>query len=403
MNTTEIERCRKRIVQYIWDPEPKNDEEPGLPIWCMGTRYPPQQGLGLTDEFSRNNVRLQPSATKPSTPVWPESFLLDFESRIWMTYRSNFAPIPNDASRDGTPSLTLSVRLRSQLIETQGFTSDTGWGCMIRSGQSLLANAMAILSLGRGWRRSNGSKKEVQLLTLFADSPDAPFSIHNFVKYGAEFCGKRPGEWFGPTATARCIQGLAEGYDQSNLQVYIADDNSDVYEEKFMSIARDEQDTVRPTLILLGLRLGIDRVTEVYWDGLKAVLQLPQSVGIAGGRPSASHYFVAVHGSHFLYLDPHHTRPALKHNEPSLYTEDEVDTYHTRRLRRLNIQDMDPSMLIGFLIKDENDWKDWQDRVTSMEGKPIITIMRHSEPVSWQGRMEAVDEVEIFDDDDELT
>lgn len=44
------------------------------------------------------------------------------------------------------------------------------------------------------------------MLSLFADSPDAPFSIHNFVKYGAEFCGKQPGEWFGPTATARCIQ-----------------------------------------------------------------------------------------------------------------------------------------------------------------------------------------------------
>ncbi|RDW87214.1 cysteine protease ATG4 [Aspergillus mulundensis] len=399
MNTTDIERCRKRIIQYIWDPEPKNDEEPGLPIWCMGTRYHPQLGLGLTDKYNHNDDGLQPSATKPSTPDWPESFLLDFESRIWMTYRSNFAPIPKDAGRDGTSSLTLSVRLRSQLIEPQGFTSDTGWGCMIRSGQSLLANAMLVLSLGRGWRRSDGSKDEVQLLALFADSPDAPFSIHNFVKYGAESCGKRPGEWFGPSATARCIQGLAARYNQSKLQVYIADDNSDIYQEKFMGVARDEQGTIRPTLILLGLRLGIDRVTEVYWDGLKAVLQLPQSVGIAGGRPSASHYFVAVQGSHFFYLDPHHTRPASKHSEPSSYTEEEVDTYHTRRLRRLNIQDMDPSMLIGFLIKDEDDWKDWQDRVTSMEGKPIITIM-NNDTTSWQGRMEAVDEVETFDDDD---
>jgi cysteine protease ATG4 len=66
------------------------------------------------------------------------------------------------------------------------------------------------------------------------------------------------------------------------LQVYVTDDNSDVYQDKFMSVSRNDQGIVCPTLILLGLRLGIDRVTNVYWDGLKTMLQFPQSVGIAG-------------------------------------------------------------------------------------------------------------------------
>lgn len=52
-----------------------------------------------------------------------------------------------------------------------------------------------------------------------------------------------------------------------------------------MSVSRNEQGIVSPTLILLALRLGIDRVTTVYWEGLKAVLQFPQSVGIAGYAP----------------------------------------------------------------------------------------------------------------------
>lgn len=67
-----------------------------------------------------------------------------------MTYRSNFTPIPKTDSADAKPGMTLSVRIRSQLMEPEGFTSDTGWGCMIRSGQSLLANALSILHLGRG-------------------------------------------------------------------------------------------------------------------------------------------------------------------------------------------------------------------------------------------------------------
>lgn len=58
-------------------------------------------------------------------------------------------------------------------------------------------------------------------------------------------------------------------------------------------------------------------------------------------------------------------------------------------------------MLIGFLIRDEDDWKDWKARITSLEGKPIITILSESDAASWQGRREALDEVEAFDDHDD--
>ena len=121
---------------------------------------------------------------------------------------------------------------------------------------------------------------------------------------------------------------------------------------------------------------------------------------LSRGRPSASHYFVGAQGSHLFYLDPHHTRPALPHrsaHEP--YTEEERDTYHTRRLRRIHIKDMDPSMLLGFLIKDNDDWEDWKKRVASGQGKPIIHIFNETQPGCDHGRQEAVDEVEALDDD----
>ena len=125
------------------------------------------------------------------------------------------------------------------------------------------------------------------------------------------------------------------------------------------------------------------------------------SIYIISGRPSASHYFVGVQGSHYFYLDPHYTRPALAARQTDgPYTREELDTYHTRRLRRIHAKDMDPSMLIGFLIKDEEDWNDWKRRVVSVQGQPIVYVLDRAQPGHGQGRSEALDEVEAFDDFD---
>ncbi|OJD23352.1 hypothetical protein ACJ73_05297, partial [Blastomyces percursus] len=252
MNNVDIGKY-KRIVQYFWDPEPKNDDEPGSPIWCLGRVYQPltcpqpqprpqspqtQEGDNKTRDEHRNDSdqTIHATTTRPSdngprlnrqVPLfanhhgsttanppgqqqgqqdWPAAFLDDFESKIWLTYRSSFPLIPKSSDPNAASAMTLGVRLRSQLVDPQGFTTDTGWGCMIRSGQSLLANALAILFLGRDWRRGTKVKEESNLLSLFADDPRASFSIHRFVEHGASACGKYPGEWFGPSATARCIQ-----------------------------------------------------------------------------------------------------------------------------------------------------------------------------------------------------
>lgn len=447
----------KRFVRYFYDPPPRYDDMSGTPIWFLGSEYATaipkpvnttdhddvvevessadshdpsettvstseelqtaQQNTGSFEDAQYVTHENIPPAQDPADGGWPHTFLEDFESRIWMTYRSNFPPIPRSHDPTASSAMTFSVRLRN-LTDRDGFSSDTGWGCMIRSGQALLANALIILHLGRDWRRQpkqsstvNPSSKssassEAQILSLFADSPNAPFSIHRFVQHGASACGTHPGQWFGPSATASCIKELSSECITAGLRVYVTPSGSEVYEDRFRSIATSSStdSSIKPTLILLGIRLGLDRITPVYHEALKSALTYPQSMGIAGGRPSSSHYFVGCQGDMFLYLDPHETRPALPYRaNPEEYTEEEIASCHTRRLRGIKVSEMDPSMLMGFLIRDEADWQDWKRRLKEVKGKAIINVYEKEPPVPGQTteRKEAVDEVETFDDEDE--
>jgi cysteine protease ATG4 len=438
----EASRVSRRILQKIWDPEPINDRDSNEPVWCLGRSYtlaanvsgtpsPPTTGTPPADRTTTATTAAPAPIVAPNpsnqqvldTPPdslassfdsslayeypsqdsgWPPAFLDDFESRIWMTYRTGFETIPRSTDPKAASTLSFAMRLKTSFGDQTGFSSDTGWGCMIRSGQSLLANALLISRLGRDWRRTTDPGAEREILALFADDSRAPYSLQNFVKHGAVACGKYPGEWFGPSATARCIRALADQH-RSPLRIYSTGDLPDVYEDSFLATAKPDGETFHPTLILVCTRLGIDKINQVYEQALISTLQMEQSIGIAGGRPSSSHYFVGVQRQWLFYLDPHHPRPTLRYREnPNDYTAEELDSCHTRRLRSLHVEDMDPSMLIGFLIQDEDDWDMWKSAVKHVQGKSIITVSPH-DPARGMGaaRAEAIDEVETLSDDDD--
>ena len=109
-----------------------------------------------------------------------------------------------------------------------------------------------------------------------------------------------------------------------------------------------------------------------------------------------------MQGDNFFYLDPHHTRPAVPYHEDNNdYTIDDIESYHTKRLRRLHISDMDPSMLIAFLIRDEGDWRNWRLAMNGSQGKAVVHVADTEPKLCGEGaeRPGAVDEVETFDDD----
>ncbi|KAF1737048.1 Cysteine protease ATG4 [Beauveria bassiana] len=374
----------KKIVQMFWDPEPSNDPTLDQPVWCLGQSYKLHNGVkprtGSQGQHSSDmgattaTASLEPSKAvavppnnAPDTPPesiggsfstgrdemdhengWPQQFITDFDSRFWMTYRNDFKPIPRSKDPKAASSMSFPMRIKYQLGDQGGFSSDSGWGY---------------------WRRGQQKAEEIKIMRMFADDPAAPYSIHNFVDYGSSKCGKYPGEWFGPSATSQCIKALTDKFETS-MRVYITGDSPDVYEDSFMATAKSDHGFFKPTLILISTRLGIDKITQ---------------------------------GNFLFYLDPHHTRLALPYKEAiNDYTAEEIDSCHTSRLRRLHVQQMDPSMLIGFIIRSEEEWKEWRCGIKYVQGKAIIHVADcdprlQNKP---EGREGAIDEVQVLSDDD---
>ena len=77
---------------------------------------------------------------------------------------------------------------------------------------------------------------------------------------------------------------------------------------------------------------------------LRALLGMPQSVGMIGGRPRRSYYFLGCQGERVPYLDPHEVQPALRADAPQL-----PSCHFAQPPRTMPMREIDPSLALGFL------------------------------------------------------
>jgi cysteine protease ATG4 len=267
------------------------------------------------------------------------------------------------------------------------YTTDAGWGCMLRASQMLLANTLArydcvcdlvfMNDRERGCERAfvsnnrhfGGSQPEQalgdvmqrRLLRMFEDreSSGAPFSIHNVAESGARR-GTPIGAWFGPQAACDTLRDLVEREQQLAMSVYVARDAT-LYRHELLELCR-ARDT-DALLLLVPNRLGLERLNALYAAPLWRALTLPHSLGVVGGRANAARYYVGgIDGERLLYLDPHSVQTRVDMSRDDAFA---IDSYHVRASpSHMPLLDVDPSLALAFYCANAADLHALLDSLT---------------------------------------
>ncbi|XP_068524562.1 cysteine protease ATG4A-like [Anas acuta] len=306
---------------------------------------------------------------------------------VWFTYRRKFSPI------GGT-----------------GPSSDAGWGCMLRCGQMMLAQALICRHLGRDWQWEKHKKQPEEyhrILRCFLDRKACCYSIHQMAQVGVGE-GKSIGEWFGPNTVAQVLKKLALFDEWNSLAVYVSMGNTVVIEDiKKMCRSPPQSSSAshssahlhrsalgrsknagglctgwQPLLLIIPLRLGINHINPVYIDAFKECFKMPQSLGALGGKPNNAYYFIGFLGNELIYLDPHTTQSFVDSEENG--TVDDESFHCQEAPHRMKIMNLDPSVALGFFCKEECDFDNWcslvQKEILKQQSLRMLELVQKHPP-----------------------
>ncbi|XP_014858840.1 PREDICTED: cysteine protease ATG4D-like [Poecilia mexicana] len=332
-------------VKYGWTLKQKSKFNKGSPLIMLGKTY-----------------NLKDSGDK-------ERFRRSYASFLWLTYRRGFPQLPGSS-----------------------LTTDSGWGCVLRTGQMLLAQGLLIHLMPADWTwpvRFSGVKDDLDLLHpadwtagevgskrgrklsvgslldrpmeathrrvvgWFADHPTAPFGIHTLVELGRS-SGKKAGDWYGPSIVAHILKkAVAASADLPNLVIYVAQDCTIYLQDVRGLCERPLPQSWKSIIVLVPVRLGGQELNPSYITCIKNLLMLQCCIGIIGGKPKHSLFFIGFQDDHLLYLDPHYCQPAVNIKNDNF----PLESFHCKHPRKMPFSRMDPSCTIGFYAKGQNEFE----------------------------------------------
>uniref|UniRef100_A0A8C5F9N2 Cysteine protease n=1 Tax=Gadus morhua TaxID=8049 RepID=A0A8C5F9N2_GADMO len=383
-------------VKYSWALKSKTSFSRNSPVFLLGKCYhfkaeEDEDTLAEAGREAWNEVPHRGNA---------ESFRRDFASRVWLTYREEFPPLPGST-----------------------LTSDCGWGCMLRTGQMMLAQALILHFLGRDWtwsealnlesldtgtrtaraaqrlvatlesslpgyqdpkRPRQGAAEEADghlrelyhrtLVSWFGDIPGAQLGLHSLVRLGLEL-GKQAGDWYGPAVVAHILKAVEQATEPglASITAYVSHDCTGP-----TSIPLDTQGPAsipldsRAVIILVPVRLGEDKTNPEYFNFVKSVLSLEFCIGVLGGKHEQARYLVGFQDDSLIYMDPHYCQSFVDVSKSTF----PLQSYHCPSPKKMPFANMDPSCTIGFYSRTVQDY----DRISQELSKLLRPSVRDKYP-----------------------
>jgi cysteine protease ATG4 len=275
---------------------------------------------------------------------------------LW-TYRSGFKdPLPNSR-----------------------LTTDKNWGCLIRTSQMLLSR---VLQLHGAFDASD-----------FRDSPDARFSIHSLVRAVADPHNDFKPEFWAPSQGCEALRAVV-AKAQVGFTVLVVECGCIYNDEVVFALSR------MPVLLLLPCRpTASERITQCVFQTMEHLLASKHCVGIVGGVPRRSYYFVGTtaESQRLIFLDPHvRTQEAFLDMGTLSYACEGVESVGCVDWPRI-----DSSLMVGVYLQSARDLQEFTAHLSTLwryDSDAFISIApsRSSCKPRCSTEKNLIDEVETF-------
>ncbi|EAR87941.2 peptidase family C54 protein (macronuclear) [Tetrahymena thermophila SB210] len=267
--------------------------------------------------------------------------------------------------------------------------SDSGWGCMLRSGQMIFANGL-LRHLKENPQIQNQLKIQnindilLFIIKFFIENKDQPFSIQQIAAVALEEFKLEMGFWYSPNRIAYSLKKLLNNFQtfsEMNIVSEVMYSDRPLYFSQCVTAMTGQKiDSTLPNnilvdanknyekkqslILLIICQIGLDYPEEKYLDILIKLFTHRLSIGMIGGKHSSGYYFTGLNNDKLTYLDPHIVQHAdINTNEINL------KTYFQEEVKQINKHALGPSVGLGFYLKDLNDLNEFWGYLVELQTK----------------------------------